>query len=145
MCYGLFMSGLMENPFRDYRPPELSEVFSARGKLAFLEFKGRVLASTIKRSLLLDDKLDIFLQGVPLKAAYNCDNFGPFVNFANRGVQLDFLKIVVRQGLEDAIHESDSVPDGTTYAYKLEADYAAEDSQIAEIVVYPVPLSDTDL
>jgi hypothetical protein len=80
-----------ENPFANYRPPALSEIFSETGRIAIVEFKAEQLAETIKQGLLEDDVIEEFLSGTEHSVDYDCTSLQSLGLFTHRDAALGFM------------------------------------------------------
>lgn len=97
------MSDVHKNPFANYRPPELSEIFSESGKLAIVAFKVERLAERVKGELLQDDGVEQFLDGTEFNTEYDCTGLENFIVFPGPDHEIDFVTSSVTAGLTAAL------------------------------------------
>lgn len=94
------MAEPLESPFKNYVPPKGSEVFSAWGKREIVKFKSKLITLRVSRELSQDVDSDDFFNGLcGYEIQYDCRSLEPFITFANRTVELDFIVRSVVLGL----------------------------------------------
>jgi hypothetical protein len=97
------MPDLHENPFANYEPPELPDVFSVSGKIAIIEFKVERLVNRVKRELLRNDGVEQFLSGTDYTLDYDCTGLENLISLSQPEGALNFVASGVTAGLTAAM------------------------------------------
>ena len=92
-----------ENPFANYRPPEGTDVFSASGKLAIVQFKLGQFAEGVEQSMLEDGAVERFVAGIAFRTHYDFRNVDVLASFTNKEAKLGIAFDAVAAGIEAAL------------------------------------------
>jgi hypothetical protein len=91
----------MNNPFAEYNPPPIAEVFSDNFKVEMLNIKAERLVQTVKHAMLEDGRINEFLDG-DYRLELKYDTTALTIYLADNLQRLSFVEVMVKKGVGSA-------------------------------------------